>query len=308
MGCHRKGIPIHGWLVIDKPSGITSNAVVRRVRRLTGAAKIGHGGTLDPLATGILPLAFGEATKVISFVMHDTKTYRFVIRWGEERSTDDAEGVIVTTSDVRPTKDDINRALNAFIGDIDQLPPKYSAVKINGKRAYALARSDQEVILKSRTVHIQHFVLLSLNDANHATFEVVCGKGTYMRSLARDLARALGTVGHISMLRRTAVGNFTEKNAILLDNTEALRHSDALDNYLLPLETVLDDIPAVDLTGLEAEKMRNGQPVSFLAIAQQVPLRTFSQHDIVCVTAGSKPVALARIEESKICPVRVLNL
>ena len=214
MGRKRKGDPVHGWLIVDKPAGITSSAVVGKVKRIFNAAKAGHGGTLDPLATGILPIAFGEATKTVSYVMDGIKTYRFTVRWGESRTTDDAEGEIVETSDVRPDEPQIKAALGAFVGDIEQVPPIYSAIKVDGQRSYDLARRDQAVELQARTIHIESFTFIEAPDADHGTFEVVSGKGAYVRGLARDLALKLGTVGHISMLRRLSVGPFDEKVAI----------------------------------------------------------------------------------------------
>lgn len=308
MGRRRGGKPIHGWLVIDKPAGITSSAVVGRVRALTGAAKAGHGGTLDPQATGVLPVALGEATKTVAYAVGGAKVYRFTVRWGESRSTDDAEGKVTAESDVRPTADDICKALPAFTGDIDQVPPVYSAIKVGGRRAYALARADKPVRLQPRRVHVDHIGLLGQPDADHAEFEVTAGKGTYMRSLARDLALALGTVGHITALRRTSVGPFTEEQAISLDNLAALGHSAPLADYLLPVETALADIPAMALTEAEARRLQRGQPISALAVASRSPLKHITQGAIVCAKAEGKPVALVRITGAEIRPVRVLNL
>ncbi|GAB6052294.1 tRNA pseudouridine(55) synthase TruB [Magnetospira thiophila] len=308
MGRKRRGEPIHGWLIIDKPLGMTSNAVVGQVRRLTNAAKVGHGGTLDPLASGVLPLALGEATKTVSYVMDGTKIYHFTIRWGIERSTDDAEGEITRTSDKRPTEAEIHQALKGFIGTIAQVPPKFSAVKVEGQRAYALARADKEVELSSRPVRIDRFQLLEMIDDDHAAFEVESGKGAYMRSLARDLALAVGTVGHVARLRRISVGAFTEETAISLDKLAELGHSAALEDYLLAVETALDDIPALALTEPEARRLRNGQPVSLLAVARRSPQTSFTQGAMVCAMAEGKPVALARIEGGEVRPVRVLNI
>lgn len=308
MGRRRGGKPIHGWLVIDKPAGTTSSAVVGRVRALTGAAKAGHGGTLDPQATGVLPVALGEATKTVAYAVSGAKVYRFTVRWGESRSTDDAEGEVTAESDVRPTAEEILKALPAFTGDIDQVPPIYSAIKVGGRRAYALARANQPVTLRPRPVHVEHFDLLGQPDADHAEFEVTAGKGTYMRGLARDLALALGTVGHISALRRTSVGPFNEEQAISLDNLAALGHSAPLADYLLPVETALADIPAMALTEAEARCLQRGQPISVLAVASRSPLKHITQGAIVCAKAEGKPVALVRITGAEIRPVRVLNL
>jgi len=308
MGRKRRGKAIHGWIIIDKPGGLSSNAVVGRVRRLTGAAKVGHAGTLDPMATGVLPMALGEATKIVSYLMDGAKAYRFTVRWGEQRNTDDAEGEVVATSDARPAKEQILAVLGNFIGDIEQVPPVFSAIKIEGKRAYALARADQAPEMKPRTIHIEDLKLLSVVDADHAEFEAVSGKGAYMRSLARDLGTALGTVGHIVQLRRIAVGPFDEKQAISLDKLESLRHSAPLSEYLLPVETVLDDIPALALTETEARKLNQGQAIPVLPVASRSPLKNIGQGDVVRVMAEGRLVALAKINGGEIRPFRVMNL
>ena len=308
MGRKHRGKAIHGWIIIDKPGGLSSNAVVGRVRRLTGAAKVGHAGTLDPMATGVLPMALGEATKIVSYLMDGAKAYRFTVRWGEQRDTDDAEGEVVATSDARPAKEQILAVLGNFIGDIEQVPPVFSAIKIEGKRAYALARVDQAPEMKPRTIHIEDLKLLSVVDADHAEFEAVSGKGAYMRSLARDLGTALGTVGHIVQLRRIAVGPFDEKQAISLDKLESLRHSAPLSEHLLPVETVLDDIPALALTETEARKLNQGQAIPVLPVASRSPLKNIGQGDVVRVMAEGRLVALAKINGGEIRPFRVMNL
>ena len=311
MGRKRRGTPIHGWLVIDKPKGLTSNAVVGRVKRITNAAKVGHGGTLDPLATGVLPLALGEATKTVSYVMDGAKEYRFTIRWGEARNTDDAEGKITETSDARPTKERIVAVLDRFIGDIEQTPPAFSAIKIDGKRAYELARADKAPEMKPRTIHIEDLRLVAVIDEDHAEFEALSGKGAYMRALARDIALALGTVGHISDLRRIAVGPFKEKDAILLDKLldklESLGHSAPLSEHLLPIETVLDDIPALALTETEARRLRRGLAVPVLPVAKRSPFKNIGQGDVVCAMTEGRLVALAKIKGGEIRPFRVMN-
>ena len=308
MSRRRRGTPIHGWLVLDKPAGMTSAGVVGKVRRLTGAAKVGHAGTLDPLATGILPLALGEATKTVAYVMDDTKDYRFTVRWGEARASDDGEGEVTKTSRHRPSEAEIRAVLDRFTGDIDQVPPAYSAVKVGGRRAYALARADAAPELKPKRVRIDRLALVSVPDADHARFEAVTGKGTYMRSLARDMAVALGTVGHVAALRRTRVGPFGEELAISLDKLEELGHSAALLDRLLPVETALDDIPALALTEAEARDLRHGRPVPVLPVASRSPLKNVAQNAVVCAMAGGRPVALARIKGGEIRPLRVLNL
>ena len=308
MARKRKGQKIDGWLIVDKPIGLTSAAVVGKVRRALDAAKVGHGGTLDPLASGILPLAFGEATKTVSFVMDGRKTYRFTIRWGEARSTEDAEGAVVATSAVRPDEALIRSVLDGFVGEIEQVPPAYSAIKIDGRRAYALARADLPVELAPRRVTIDSLRLIALSDADHAQFEATCGKGAYMRSLGRDVALALGTVGHLSSLRRTAVGPFLEKDAISLEKALSLGHSAPLAEELLPIETALDDIPVLALTEAEARRMGHGQAIPVLPVATRSPRQAISQGAVVCVMAAGKPVALARISGGEIKPLRVLNV
>ena len=299
---------VSGWLVIDKPAGMTSTAVVNRVRYLANGVKTGHAGTLDPLATGVLPIALGEATKTVAYAVEGTKTYRFTVRWGEARNTDDADGEVTEASDRRPSEPEIRRALKAFIGEIDQIPPVFSAVKVAGERAYKLARADKEVRLEPRRVQIHRFELVEIVDADHANFEVECGKGAYMRSLARDLASALDTVGHIAVLRRTAVGGFTEADAISLDNLEALGHISPLLEHLLSVQTALDDIPALAMTGSEAARLRRGQAVPMFRTTDLARIGDIADGATVCAMADGKLVALARLEGGKVHPVRVLNL
>lgn len=308
MGRRRRGKPIHGWLVVDKPLGMSSNAVVVKVRKLTGAAKVGHGGTLDPLASGVLPLALGEATKTVSYAMDGTKVYRFTLRWGEARSTDDQEGEVTETSDHRPTRDEIEAALVSFVGEIQQVPPAFSAIKVGGKRAYDLARAEKPVELAPRTVRIDAFRLVEMIDDDNAEFEVVSGKGAYMRSLARDLARAVGTVGHVAALRRVRVGPFTEDMAISLDKLEEVGHSAPLLEELLPVETALADIPALALTEVEAKRLQHGQPVPALPVVSRSPLEDLEQGDVVRAMTGARMVALATIKGGEVRPLRVLNL
>ena len=308
MGRRRKGNAIHGWLIIDKPAGMTSSHVVNRARRILNAAKVGHGGTLDPMATGILPLAFGEATKTVSYVMDGLKKYQFEVCWGEARDTDDAEGEIIETSGVRPSREQIETALGGFTGEIEQVPPAYSAIKVDGQRAYALARADQPVTLEARTILIDKFELADMPDADHAVFNVVSGKGAYMRGLARDLARTLGTVGHVSRLRRTQLGPFGESDAISLDKLEELGHIAPAEELLRPVETALDDIPALAMTEDEARRLKCGQAVSALKVARRTPLTDINQGETVFAMAEGKPIALARFEGGEIRPFRVLNI
>ncbi|MDI1285657.1 MAG: tRNA pseudouridine(55) synthase TruB [Reyranella sp.] len=301
MSRRKKGDKIDGWVVLDKPLGLGSTPAVSRVRRLFSAQKAGHGGTLDPLATGILPIALGEATKTVPFVMDGRKEYRFTLRFGEARSTEDAEGDVTATSDARPTDEAIRGALAAFLGEIDQRPPAFSALKIDGKRAYDLARAGEVVELKLRRVRIDRLEFLARSDRDHADFVVGCGKGTYIRSLGRDLAIALGTVGHLSALRRTAAGPFREEQAISLPKLEALGHIPALFGALVPVVTALDDIPALALTEAQADLLRHGQPV---LLTRDVP----PSGTLVRAETGEKLVALVRSDGVALQPVRVFNL
>ena len=292
---------VDGWVVLDKPLGMGSTQAVGKVRWLFAAEKAGHGGTLDPLATGVLPIALGEATKTVPFVMDGRKEYRFTLRFGEARATDDGEGEVTATSDARPTDEAIRAALPAFTGCIEQMPPAFSALKIDGKRAYDLARAGETVELKSRQVTIDRLELLARPDADHADFAVACGKGTYIRSLGRDLAKALGTVGHLSALRRTVVGPFREEAAISLPKLEALGHIPPLLGALVPVSTALAAIPALALTGTQADRLRPGQSV--LLTRDAPPSGT-----LVRAETGSKLVALVRSDGAALQPVRVFNL
>ena len=292
---------LDGWLIIDKPLGRSSAQIVGRIKYLIKQAgcklKVGHGGTLDPLATGVLPIAIGEATKTVAYVMDGRKAYRFTVKWGEARDTDDAEGKVIESSDKRPTKQGIEANLGQFIGKISQMPPKFSAIKVSGQRAYALARANKEVTLQPRLVRIEQLILRNY-DLETATFDVICGKGTYIRSLARDLALSLGTVGHVSELRRTMVGPFTENAAISLDKVESLVHSARLAVQILSVEAPLADIPALELNEMDAERLRFGQAIPV------------SGADVKTVRARSdeRLVALAKIESGKLQPLRVFNL
>jgi tRNA pseudouridine55 synthase len=304
----RSGLAVHGWLIIDKPAGITSAAVVGSVRRLISAAKAGHGGTLDPMATGVLPVALGEATKTVAYVVDGLKTYRFTVRWGEQRDTDDAEGAVVGESDRRPTAAEIEAVLPRFTGDIEQVPPRYSAVKIAGQRAYALARAEQAVDLSPRPARVEWCRLVSQPDEDHAVFEVQSGKGVYMRALARDIALAVGTFGHVSALRRLSVGPFSEAAAVALDHLEALRHREDIQGHLLSVGAALAGIPALSLTEAEAKRLQHGRPIAALPVASRSALVAFDRDGVVCAMACGRPVALAQVRGGEIRPLRVLNL
>lgn len=296
----------HGWIVIDKPAGITSSRVVERVRRAAGI-KAGHAGTLDPLATGILPVALGEATKTVRFLSKATKRYSFSIRWGLATDTDDSEGEVTAESPVRPERDAIEAALPCFTGAISQRPPSYSAIKVAGRRAYALARAGKALMLAERPVDIHELHLTALPDRDHADFTATVGEGTYIRSLARDLAEALGTVGHIVALRRLAVGRFGEAQAISLDLAITLGHSLFASGHLLPIEAALDDIPALALTADEAARLRHGQPIVLAGPREGACLDQLDDGTIVGARHEQLLIGLARIENGLLRPVRMIN-
>jgi tRNA pseudouridine55 synthase len=308
MAAKPRGRPIHGWIVLDKPSGMSSAQAVAAVRRALDAAKAGHGGTLDPLATGVLPIALGEATKTVAWAMRGRKTYRFTLRWGEARDSDDAEGRVTATSPIRPDAAAIAAILPRFLGVIEQRPPAFSALKIAGERAYARARAGESLDLAARPVEIAALRLIDLLDGDHAQFETVVGKGTYIRALARDLGAALGTCAHITALSRLAVGRFRLEDAISLENLTALGHSAGAFRHLLPVETALDDIPALALTEAEAHRLRCGQAVTPLRPEDRARIDQLGDGTTVCATIGGKPVALTEIIAGGLRPVRVLNL
>ena len=298
MARKRGGTAINGWLNLDKPAGITSARAVARVLRSTDAMKAGHGGTLDPMATGVLPIALGEATKTTAYAMAGAKSYRFTVAWGEARDTDDAEGAVTETSGNRPSEAEIRAVLGEFTGDIAQTPPTYAAIKVDGRRAYDLARQGKPAVMTPRPVRIDRLELMAVADADHAVFELDCGKGVYVRSLARDLGLRLGTLGHVSRLRRTAVGAFLERHAISLDKLEDLGHSAALFEHVRPVETALDDIPALAVTGQQADRLKCGQAI-------HVPC---NETGLVRATADGRLVALAEVNDGMARPVRVFNL
>ncbi len=321
----RKGNPVHGWLNVDKPADMTSTEVVGALRRLLNAKKAGHAGTLDPLATGILPIAFGEATKTVPYVQESPKVYSFTVAWGEARDTDDREGQVTESSDHIPDSDAIDAVLPGFVGEIEQTPPRYSAVKVDGERAYDLARAGEDLHLASRpaTVYsLEQESAVGSGDAAQTAFIVRCGRGFYVRALARDLGLRLGTFGHVAQLRRTAVGPFTEATAVPFGDLMAAGHDAVLTTHLLPVETALDDIPALALTDEEACRLRNGQPVALLRRQDRARLEAFRTEraavadaladsglaDTALVTASGRPVALVRVDGVALKPVRVLNL
>jgi len=298
---------VHGWIILDKPVGMTSTHAVGVVKRLFTAKRAGHAGTLDPLASGMLPIALGEATKTVPFVMDGRKLYRFTVQWGEERDTDDAEGRVIETSAARPSAEAIRALLPSYIGTIQQVPPRYSAVKIEGERAYDLARDGAQVELQARPVEITRLELVEMPDADHAVFEAECGKGTYVRSLARDVGRALGCFGHVCALRRIEVGPFGAETMISLEELEAVCHRAAagearLADTIMPVETALDDIPALAVSGPDAARLHRGQAV--LLRGRDAP----NFRGPVYVTAGGRLLALAEVDRGEIVPKRVFNL
>ena len=297
---------VNGWLVLDKPLGMTSTHAVAVAKRLFNAKKAGHAGTLDPLASGLLPIAFGEATKTVPLVMDGLKGYRFTVSWGEERETDDSEGGIAALSATRPTRRAVEAALPAFIGDIMQTPPRYSAIKIGGERAYDLSRAGATVEIEARPVRVE-MLRLTEHRGDASAFEAICGKGTYVRAIARDLGRMLGCFGHVSGLRRTRVGPFREEHAISLDDLIHLRDKAAVDegplaSKLLPVATALDDIPALAVSRADAGRLRRGQSV--LLRGRDAPLL----HGRISVSSEGTLVALAEAEGAEIKPMRIFNL
>lgn len=338
MARRKRGNPINGWVILDKPIDLNSTTAVAIVRRLFKAQKAGHAGTLDPLATGVLPIALGEATKTVQYVMEGGKNYRFTVKWGEETQTDDLEGKVTSSSQNRPTVQEIKNCLQNFTGTIQQTPPAYSAIKINGERAYKLARAGQTVAMKARDVQIYDLTLRPGDDENEAEFEAHCGKGTYIRSLGRDLGRELGCLGHITKLRRISSGPFTQAMSISLEKLQELSHSadarEALQyqsdhsllpqadieankphdielqqhvhpsmlQHLYPIETALDDIPALAINEMQATQIRVGQSVTITG--REAPIIKGPAYTMV----GSKIVAMGSVSQGIFKPSRVFNL
>jgi tRNA pseudouridine55 synthase len=302
----KRGKPIHGWVVFDKPLGMSSTQGVGKIRWLFDAEKAGHGGTLDPLATGLLPIALGEATKTVQWAMDGRKKYQFRIKWGAETATDDLEGEITATSGLRPNQNSIESILNEFLGEITQIPPIYSALKIDGARAYDLARAGETPEMKPRQVMIEELNLLDCSNPEQADFEVVCGKGTYIRALARDMGRKLGCLGHLTLLRRTQVGPFTEKDMISLESLEELSHKpdrdEALKGALHSIVTVLDGIPALAVMDGQAAQLRQGQKV--LLRGANAPINC----EAILVTHEGRPLGICEIAQGSLKTTRLFNL
>jgi tRNA pseudouridine55 synthase len=313
MGRKKKGDPVHGWVILDKPSGVTSTQAVATVRRIFNAQKAGHAGTLDPLATGILAIALGEATKTVPYVQDAAKIYRFTASWGESRDSDDAEGKVTGTSDARPTKAAIEAVLPHFTGTLTQTPPAYSAIKVAGERAYDLARQGEEVALEPRQVQVYEARLVEAL-ADQAVFEILCGKGTYVRSWVRDIALALGTLGYVSQLRRTRIGGFTEKEAVGLETLTPFMHSPAAFAYLKPLSTALDGIPALAVTGSDTVRLRSGNSILIRANLFARMKEGFADdgglqgQTVFLKDETDAPVALAEIADGELRPFRVFQL
>ena len=287
MARKRKGRDISGWLVVDKPAGITSTAVVNKVRWAMDAKKAGHAGTLDPDATGVLAVALGEATKTVPYITDALKAYVFTVRLGVATNTDDAEGEVIAQSDLRPDDDAIKAALAPFIGDIMQVPPQFSAVKVDGERAYKKARDGEQMALTARPLWVDELVLLDRPDLDHVVLEMVCGKGGYVRSIARDLGQTLGCHAHVKCLRRTWSGPFEVEKGITLEQVDALAKTSDLDVHLLPLEISLLDLPEVRCLAESVVKMRNGNPASVIASGVEYGEEVWASYEGKAIAVGS---------------------
>ncbi|MGC9369119.1 MAG: tRNA pseudouridine(55) synthase TruB [Paracoccaceae bacterium] len=301
MARRRKGRDISGWLVVDKPAGLTSTAVVNKVRWALGAKKAGHAGTLDPEATGVLAVALGEATKTVPYITDALKAYRFTVRLGQSTNTDDAEGEVIAESDARPGDYEIRAALPQFEGDILQVPPKFSAVKIDGQRAYKLAREDEDFEIAARPLYVESLEMVARPDADHVTLEMVCGKGGYVRSIARDLGEALGCHGHVVELRRIWSGPFDAEDGVSMELIEELAKTPELDDYIRPLEEGLADLPELRCTPEGAARLRNGNPGMVLAADVEYGDEAWASFE-------GKAVAVGTYRGGELHPSRVFNL
>lgn len=309
MGRKKRGLVVNGWVCLDKPYDLGSTDAVSKVRRLFDAQKAGHAGTLDPLASGILPIALGEATKTVPFMMEAEKVYRFTINWGVSTDSVDREGEIIGRSDLRPPVEAVQAALPAFVGEIDQTPPRFSAIKVDGQRAYDLAREGADFELESRRVMIHSAEVTDAPDADHVELTIRTGKGVYVRSLARDLAILLGAEGHVSALRRERVGPFSTRNAVTLDFLTDLVHRDAALEGLLPVATALDDIPELAITEQDAFSLRQGRPIVLLPRQVETLLsRLRDGSRTVSAFQGQTLVALGQMRAGRLEPDRVFNL
>ncbi len=305
---NKKGRPISGWLIIDKAYDFGSTEAVSKAKWLFQAQKAGHAGTLDPLATGVLPIAFGEATKTSAYVMDAEKHYRFTARWGEARATDDAEGEVIAHSDKRPSVEDIESVLDQFTGEIDQIPPQFSAIKIGGERAYDLARDGETVKLESRKVMIFELRIVDTPSADETVFEAITGKGAYVRALVRDIARALGTEGYVSELRRLAVGPLRAEDGITLAALEAMGTVEERDSALLPIIDALSAMPQAAIDGPQADKLRRGQAAIISpAVAKGVRGEAAGTVEGVLAVLHDEAVAICELDGLKLKPGRVFN-
>ena len=308
---NRKGEPVHGWLALDKPIDMTSTQAVGLCKRLLNAQKAGHGGTLDPLASGILPIAFGEATKTSQWAMDAEKEYVFTIEWGASTDTQDREGEVTARSDARPSREAVEAALSAFVGEIEQVPPKYSAIKVNGERAYDLAREGEDFELQGRPVTVYSAEVTQMPDSDHTTIHVTSGKGFYVRALARDLAFDLGCEGHISALRRTRVGAFTLEEAVTPDALEAMDGPPARESALLPLEAALEDVPPVELAPGDAAAIRQGRAVKLLPHAMEnwrADVRSDREDRLALAMDGENAIAMGEVRAGQFRPTRVFQM
>lgn len=308
---NRKGEPVHGWLALDKPLDMTSTQAVGLCKRLLNAQKAGHGGTLDPLASGILPIAFGEATKTSQWAMDAEKEYVFTIEWGASTDTQDREGEVTARSDARPDRNTVEAALEDFVGEIEQVPPKYSAIKVNGERAYDLAREGEDFELQARPVTVHAARVTDMPDADHTTIHVVSGKGFYVRALARDLAFDLGCEGHISALRRTRVGQFTLDKAVTPDALEEMEGPPIRAQALLPLETALEDVPPVDLAPGDSAALSQGRTVKLLPHAMEnwrADVRSAREDRLALAMDGDRAVAMGEVRAGQFRPTRVFQV
>ena len=298
MGRRTSGRNISGWLIVDKPAGLTSTTVVNKVRWALNANKAGHAGTLDPDATGVLAIALGEATKTVPFITDALKAYVFTIRLGQATNTDDAEGEVIATSDTRPTDDQIKDALGRFVGDIMQVPPQFSAVKIDGERAYKRARDGETMEIAARPLWVESLLLDDRPDADHVTLEMVCGKGGYVRSIARDLGEVLGCHAHVRELRRIWSGPFKAEDGLTLEQIDAIARTEALDAHVQPLEVGLADLPMVTCPTASLTALRNGNPATVIASGVDYGTEVWAAHD-------GQAVAVGRLMGSELHPSRV---
>ena len=303
---------INGWLFVDKPVGISSRKVVDLISNSLSMKKVGHAGTLDPMASGLLPIAIGEATKTIGVIQKLKKRYEFIIKWGDKTSTDDKMGTIISSTSKRPSLSNIDKNIKKFIGKIVQTPPDFSAIKVNGKRAYTLARNNEKFLLNARTVYIETFKIKNFIDKDYCSFECTCSKGTYIRALGRDLGDAMNCFGHLYELRRTNIGNFSNKCAILLDLSEKLIHSSAILKNILPIEKVLESLPFINLTKKQEKLIRNGQRICLDDLTTDDKKKNFilskNDNDYMICKSGNKPICFFKIESNFVKPTRVFNL